>query len=75
MRTFSSYGRKPLDIKRARDLPIAQVDFARVNRCSAPKIFVTATSVRTGRAKIFAQPQLSPDSIMASACLPFMFEV
>jgi len=39
-----------------------------------PKIFVTAASVRTDRAKIFAQPQLSPDTIMASACLSFMFE-
>jgi len=73
-RTFSPYEWNLLDINPLRDLLIAQVDFARVNRCSAPKVFVTATNVRTGRAKIFAQPHLSADTIMASACLPFMFK-
>jgi len=73
-RTFSPYEWNWLDINPLRDLLDAQVDFERVNRCGQTKVFVTATNVRTGRAKIFTQPQLSVDTIMASACLPFMFK-
>ncbi|NBB71130.1 MAG: patatin-like phospholipase family protein [Alphaproteobacteria bacterium] len=73
-RTFSPYEWNPLDINPLRDLLAAQVDFDRVNRCTDTKVFVTATNVRTGRARIFAQPQLGVDQIMASACLPFMFK-
>jgi NTE family protein len=50
------------------------VDFDRVNQCPDLKVFVTATNVRTGRGRTFTQPQLSVDTIMASACLPFMFQ-
>jgi NTE family protein len=73
-RTFSPYEWNLFDINPLRDLLTAQVDFERVNRCGQTKVFVTATNVRTGRAKIFAQPNLSVDTIMASACLPFMFK-
>ena len=30
--------------------------------------------MRTGRARIFTQPELSAETIMASACLPFLFK-
>mgnify|MGYP006277778311 FL=1 len=73
-RTFSPYEWNLLDLNPLRDLLAAQVDFDRVNRCAETKVFVTATNVRTGRAKIFAQPELGVDAIMASACLPFMFK-
>jgi NTE family protein len=73
-RQFAPYELNPLDINPLRDLVARTVDFARVNHCSDLKVFVTATNVRTGRAKIFAQPQLSVDTVMASACLPFMFK-
>jgi NTE family protein len=73
-RTFSPYEWNLLDINPLRDLLAAQVDFDRVNRCREVKIFVTGTNVRTGRVRIFSQPHLSVDTIMASACLPFMFK-
>jgi len=73
-RTFSPYEWNLFDINPLRELLAAQVDFDRVNRCRQTKVFVTATNVRTGRAKIFAQPHLSVETIMASACLPFMFK-
>ncbi|MDI5936451.1 patatin-like phospholipase family protein [Halomonas kalidii] len=63
----------PLAINPLRDLVIRLVDFERVNACRKVKLFVTATNVRTGRAKIFRQPELTVDTVMASACLPFMF--
>ena len=50
-----------------RDIVAAQVDFERVNRCHDLKVFVTATNVRTGRPKIFRQPNITVDALMASA--------
>ena len=64
----------PFGLNPLRDLLAKQVDFDRVNACPKVKLFVTATNVRTGRAEIFRQPQLSVDTVMASACLPYMFE-
>ena len=64
----------PLGINPLRDLVARQVDFTRVNACRKMKVFVTATNVRTGRAHIFRQPALTVDTVMASACLPFMFK-
>jgi NTE family protein len=73
-RQFSPYELNPLNINPLRDLVADTVDFDRVNQCPDLKVFVTATNVRTGRGRTFTQPQLSVDTIMASACLPFMFQ-
>lgn len=62
----------PLGINPLRDLVAERVDFRRVNVCSKVKVYVTATNVRTGRPHIFRQPNLSVDTVMASACLPFL---
>ena len=49
------------------------IDFARVS--SAPmRLFVTATNVRTGRGRVFRNAELTPDVLLASACLPTMFK-
>ncbi len=64
----------PFGLNPLRDLVERHVNFEHVNACRKVKVFVTATNVRTGRAHIFRQPWLSVDAVMASACLPFMFE-
>jgi NTE family protein len=56
-----------------RDLLAETVDFGSVNDCREIKIYVTATNVRTGRAHIFTQPRLSVETVMASACLPYLY--
>ena len=63
----------PLGINPLRDLVCKLVDFERVNACRSARVYVTATNVRTGRAKVFSQPDISVDTVMASACLPYMF--
>lgn len=73
-RLFSPYQLNPFDLNPLRDLLAKAVDFKRVNSCRGVKVFVTATNVRTGRAKIFYQPDLNVEMVMASACLPFMFK-
>lgn len=38
-----------------------------------PELFVTATNVRTGRIRVFSGAEVTPDAVMASACLPTLF--
>lgn len=45
-------------------------DFA--NR-RGPALFVAATNVRTGRMRVFTGNAVSPEAVMASACLPTLF--
>ncbi len=63
----------PLDINPLRDLIHHTIDFDQVNACTAMKVFVTATNVRTGRARVFRQPHITTEALMASACLPHVF--
>src|SRR5690349_740643 len=49
------------------------VDFAQVVR-SPIKLFITATNVATGRARVFRNRDLTPEVLIASACLPTMFQ-
>lgn len=70
---FSPYQFNPLGINPLRDLVARQVNFERVRRCSDMELFVSATNVRTGRAKVFHREEISLDAVMASACLPQIF--
>jgi NTE family protein len=72
-RMISPYQFNPLDINPLRDLVSAQVDFDRVRACRQLKVFISATNVRTGKARIFRREELSLDTVMASACLPQLF--
>ena len=73
-RSMSPYELNPLNLNPLRDLLIEQVDFDRVRCCTEVKLFIAATNVRTGQAKIFRGPELSAESILASACLPFLYQ-
>jgi NTE family protein len=48
------------------------VDFSRLAK-SGIRLFVTATNVHTGRGRVFRNAELTPEVLMASACLPTMF--
>ncbi|WP_232480749.1 patatin-like phospholipase family protein [Roseomonas sp. KE2513] len=39
----------------------------------APRLFVTATNVRTGKPRVFARHEVTQDALLASACLPALF--
>jgi NTE family protein len=49
------------------------VDFERVAQ-SPIKLFITATNVATGRARVFRNRDLTAEVLIASACLPTMFQ-
>ena len=67
----------PYDLNLSRANPLHQVlaesvDFAQV--ASSPiRLFVTATNVHTGRGRVFRNAELTPDVLLASACLPTLF--
>ena len=70
---ISPYDFNPLNINPLRDLLRRLVDFDRVRACSALNVFISATNVRTGKARIFRRDELDADKVMASACLPQLF--
>src|SRR5215831_16837310 len=72
-RMFSPYDMNPGGLNPLRPILAASVDFDRL--ATAPiKLFVTATNVRTGRLRIFRNKDVTPDALLASACLPSMFQ-
>lgn len=81
-KTVSPYQSNPLDLNPLRSLLERQVDFDQLAKASSrradgllvPQVFVTATCVRTGKAEVFTGSRLSADAVMASACLPMLFQ-
>jgi NTE family protein len=74
-RMLSPYQFNPLNYNPLRDVLEQSVDLDAVRSARCPlKVHLCATNVRTGKVRIFANDELSVDAIMASACLPFLFQ-
>jgi NTE family protein len=61
------------DLNPLRRLLAEAVDFERLRDAAAPRLFVSATDVATGELRVFRNKELSPEAILASACLPQLF--
>ena len=72
-RLFSPYDLNPRGANPLRDILADCVDFERAAK-SPIRLFVTATNVRTGRGRVFRNNELTPDVLLASACLPTLFQ-
>lgn len=73
-RVMSPYQFNPMNVNPLRGIVAKTFDFDTVNSTEAVKLFLCATNVRTGRPKIFRQPNITVDAVMASACLPKLFK-
>lgn len=73
-RLFSPYQLNPLNHNPLRDILEQTVDIERLTKDCATKLFLSATNVRTGKVKVFRNADLSIDAVLASACLPFLFQ-
>ncbi|HEU0223141.1 MAG TPA: patatin-like phospholipase family protein [Paracoccaceae bacterium] len=73
-RVFSPYQLNPTNWNPLRRVLEECVDFERLRASNKVKLFLAATSVRTGKARIFTTHEITADAVMASACLPFMFQ-
>jgi NTE family protein len=72
-RLFSPYDLNPGGFNPLRQILAECIDFERLGR-AAIKLFVTATNVRTGQGRVFRNREITPDVLLASACLPTMFQ-
>ena len=73
-RTLSPYDWNPLNLNPLRDLLCELIDFDAVCKECEPHLFISATNVQTGKIKAFNDDDLSVDMILASACLPSLFQ-
>ena len=72
---FSPYEFNPLDLNPLKEVLEASVDFEALRRKGCPiKLFRSATNVRTGKVKVFERPEIGAQHVLASGCLPFMFQ-
>ena len=71
---LSPYQLNPLNLNPLRDILLETVDFDRARRCDKMQVFVAATQVRTGALRVFGQHELTADMVLASACLPLLFQ-
>jgi len=69
----SPYDLNPFDLNPLRDAVEAAIDFEAV-RDSGIDLYLTATNVETGRARIFTGDEIDIDAVLASACLPQTFK-
>ena len=72
-RVISPYDFNPKGANPLREMLSELIDFERLAE-SPIKLFVTATSVSTGRGRVFRNADLTVDALLASACLPTMFQ-
>jgi NTE family protein len=71
-RLWSPYDLNPRGMNPLAGILADLIDFERL-AASPIKLFVTATNVRTGRGRVFRNAEMTPEVLMASACLPTLF--
>jgi NTE family protein len=72
-RLVSPYDLNPAGFHPLTSILEESIDFAGLAR-SPIKLFITATNVRTGRGRIFRNSEITPEVLLASACLPTLFQ-
>ncbi|MEM7671330.1 MAG: patatin-like phospholipase family protein [Pseudomonadota bacterium] len=71
---FSPYQLNPMNWNPLRDLVDDMIDFERLHDCTKIDLFVSATNVRSGKVRVFDRKDVTLDAVMASACLPHLFQ-
>jgi len=74
VRLFSPYQFNPLNFNPLRSILEQSVDFRRLRERCPIKLFLSATNVRSGKVRLFRNAEVTPDAVMASACLPLLFQ-
>src|SRR6056297_3547175 len=73
-RIVSPYQFNPLNLNPLKELVEDQVDFREVQNCACTELYISATNVHTGRVKVFTGKEITAEAVMASACLPYIFQ-
>jgi len=72
-RLFSPYSYGPLYVNPLEVIAQA-LDFDHVCSEALPELFICATRVHSGKIRVFSGKEISTDAILASACLPNVFQ-
>jgi NTE family protein len=74
-RLLSPYQFNPVNYNPLREVLTEVVDFEALRRhCCPVKLFLSATNVRSGKVKVFSNDEINADAVLASGCLPFLFQ-
>ncbi|KTD60187.1 phospholipase, patatin family [Legionella sainthelensi] len=71
---FSPYQFNPFNFHPIRNVLEKIIDVEQIKNKSAIKLFICATNVQTGKIRIFDNNELSIDTLLASACLPQLYQ-
>jgi NTE family protein len=71
---MSPYDLNPMNVNPLKDVLSEIVDFKRLRNSTVCKPYVAATDVCSGRLKVFGPKEISVEAVLASACLPFLFQ-
>lgn len=70
---LSPYEFNPFNLNPLKDVLEKTVDFDAIRAHGEVALYVAATGVRSGKAKIFKREELTVEHLLASACLPTLF--
>jgi NTE family protein len=73
-RLLSPYQLNPWNFNPLRQVLEAHVDFEALRSHCKVKLFLAATNVETSKVRIFQCADITADAVLASACLPFLFQ-
>jgi NTE family protein len=73
-RVMSPYQLNPGNLNPLKDVLAASIDFEQIHKAQKVKLFICASNVMTGRIKVFDRTKVTVDAVLASACLPFLFQ-
>ena len=73
-RNLSPYEFNPANYNPLRDLLTQLIDFDRLRAQETVQLMVCATNVRTATRRVFTNTDISVDAVLASACLPHLFQ-
>ena len=73
-RLMSPYELNPMNLNPLRSVLEKAIDFDVLREGCPIKLFLSATNVRTGKVRMFENREIGVDQVLASGCLPFMFQ-
>jgi NTE family protein len=71
---LSPYQLNPLNYNPLRDVLAESIDPEAIRACDDVKLFLCATNVLSGKIRVFRNEDISVNAVLASACLPFLFQ-
>jgi NTE family protein len=73
-RSLSPYQLNPMNWNPLREVLEKTVDCEALHHCNNVKLFICASNVLTGKIRVFDEKDVTIDAVLASACLPFLFQ-